>query len=417
MSAEIVILARSGSMHHTKPLLEHFGARALVEGEWVPEAVMQHQPSLVITFDEHGAELGLCVGEAARRGVATLQVMDGILEWRRTWQYPTSPEKRPLNQPALAHKIACMGRADARLLESWGNVGKCEIVGSPRFDRLAATRRPTRTEPIARRPLRLLVMTAKTPGFTPEQVEITFRSLLDLKRHLAGRQDVEVIWRVTQKLHKRLGVENTVRNILSTELHDILATIDAVITTPSTAMLESMLCGQPVALLDYHNCPHYVPAAWGIFCEGHIEPVLDELKAAPLAWMLYQEFCLEDALACRTPALPRMAYLIDEMLRIRRECLAAGKPLAFPHRIVQDPAEQVAWPSEAFDLKRLYPHHRVFGNREVTILQAELDAALGTISILKSQVEVLSGRLNRIPGYRLAVNIYHALKQRGLFFG
>jgi hypothetical protein len=67
MSAEIVILAGSGSMHHAKPLLGHFGARALVESEWVTEAVMQHQPSLVITFDEHGAELGLCVGEAARR--------------------------------------------------------------------------------------------------------------------------------------------------------------------------------------------------------------------------------------------------------------------------------------------------------------------------------------------------------------
>lgn len=128
--------------------------------------------------------------------------------------------------------------------------------------------------------------------------------------------------------------------------------------------------------------------------------------------MLYQEFCLEDALSCRTPALPRMVFLIEEMLRIRGECLAEGKPPAFPHRIVQDPAEQVAWPSEAFDLKRLYPHHRVFGNHEVTVLQAELESALGTISNLKSVVEVLSRRLNRIPGYRLAANIYHALKQR-----
>lgn len=413
---EIVILARGGSMHHARPLLDYFGARSIAESDWHPDIILRHTPELVITFDEHGAELGLCVGEAARRGVATLQAMDGILEWRRTWQYPTSTENRPLNQPALSHKIACLGRADSRIHESWGNVGKCEIVGSPRFDRLAATRRPIRTEPITDRPLRLLVMTAKTPGFTPDQVEMAFRSLLDLKRHLEGCQDVEVIWRVTQKLHERLGVENTVRNILSTELHDILATVDAVITTPSTAMLESMLSGQPVALLDYHNCPHYVPAAWRISCEEHIGPVLDELKAGPLARMLYQEFCLEDALACRTPALPRMAHLIDEMLRIRKECLAAGKPLEYPHRIVQDPAERVAWPSEAFDLEKLYPHHRVFSNREVTVLQAELEAALGTICNLKRQVEVLSERLNRIPGYCLAVDLYHALKKRLLFF-
>jgi len=246
MSAEIVIIADRGLMRHARPLLEHFGDRALVEREWVPEAVMRHQPSLVITFDEHLAGLGLCVGEAALFGVATLQAMDGILEWRRTWAYPTSPEKRPLNQPALAHKVACLGRADARILESWGNVGKCEIIGVPRFDGLAATRRPPRTEPITGRPLRLLVMTAMTPGFTPEQVEITFASLLDLKNHLIGRHDVVVIWRLTQKLHERLGV----KNFFSTELYEILAAVDAVITTPSTAMLESMLCGHPVALLD-----------------------------------------------------------------------------------------------------------------------------------------------------------------------
>ena len=39
-------------------------------------------------------------------------------------------------QPVVGHKIACLGRSQARILESWGNVGKCEIVGAPRLDRL-----------------------------------------------------------------------------------------------------------------------------------------------------------------------------------------------------------------------------------------------------------------------------------------
>jgi hypothetical protein len=41
----------------------------------------------------------------------------------------------------------------------------------------------------------------------------------------------------------------------------VLASVDAVISTPSTAMLEGMLQGLPVAVLDFHNRPHYVPAA------------------------------------------------------------------------------------------------------------------------------------------------------------
>ncbi len=411
MPAEIVILALGGSMHHAKPLLMHFGARALVESEWVPEAVMRHLPSLVITFDEHGAELGLCVAEAKKHNISTLLVRDGILEWRMVWEYETSASKRPINQPILSHKVACLGRADARILESWGNVGTCEVVGCPRFDPLVEMKHPIRTNPIENRPLRLLVMTAKSPGFTPAQIETTFQSLVDLKCCLAQRPDIQVIWRVTQNLHKRLGVENTVRDVLSTELHDILAGVDAVITTPSTAILEAMLFGHPLALLDYHNRPHYVPTAWRINCKSHINQVIDHLKTAPLAWMLYQDYCLHDALSCRTPAMNRMVRLIEEMLRIRRDCLEQGKPIMYPHRILDLPDEHVSWPSKAFDLERLYPRHKVFCRRDMTVMQAELEAALGTIDNLNNQNAILITRLHRIPGYKLAASIARKLKK------
>jgi hypothetical protein len=410
---EIVILARGGSMHHARPLQEYFGARCIVESDWRPSVILQYSPDLVITFDEHGCELGLCIADMSRQGIATLQVMDGILEWRRTWAYPTSSENRPLNQPVLSHKVACLGKADAKIMESWGNVGKCEIVGCPRFDKLVELKRPMRLEPVTNRPLRLLIMTAKTPGFTPEQVEITYRSLADLQEYLEKRNDVEVIWRVTQKLHKRLGVKNTVKDVLSTELHDILGQVDAVITTPSTAMLEAMLCGLPVALLDYHNCPHYVPAAWRITCEEQIGPVLEDLKNAPLQRMLYQEYCLNDALSCKTPALPRMIMLIEEMIRIKKEHVSSGKrELVFPHRILDIPEDHISWPSENFDLQKLYPHHPVFGRTDITIMQAELEAALGTIDQLKNQVNTLSGRLHMIPGYKLAVKLRKFLKKK-----
>lgn len=98
---EIVIHAGGGSEHHARLLLQYFWSRAIIESSRKPSVLAAHEPELVITFDEHDCELGLCIAEIANRGVATLQVMDGIMEWRRTCGYPRSAMKRSLNQPAL----------------------------------------------------------------------------------------------------------------------------------------------------------------------------------------------------------------------------------------------------------------------------------------------------------------------------
>ncbi len=412
---DIVILGTKGFSQHQKPLLDQFGDRITVESDYRPGAVAAYHPDLVISFEASNCQRGLIIAEMAREGIATLQVMDGIVEWRNTWTRRSIPFQRPLNQPVLAHKVACLGQADARIFESWGNVGKCEIVGQPRLDHLVEKRaerssssgKVFREEPITDRPMRLLIMTARTPGFNSQEVETTLRSLADLRDHLAHRKDIQVVWRITKGLHKRLGVENTYTEATGQELHEILAEMDALVTTPSTAMLEGMLFGLPVALLDYHNCPHYIPAAWQILCQDHIAPVLDDLRNVPLERMLYQEFCLNDALACQTPAFPRLVYLIQEMIRIKCEYdagLRSGE-LTFPHRILDDPAQFVSWPSQGFDLQSLYPRHVVFGNRNLLALQSELDAALGTIDQVKEQVSTLTDRLHKIPGYLIARNL------------
>lgn len=408
---EIVILGTKGFSQHQKPLLDCFKERITVESDYRPSAIAAHDPDLVISFEASNCQRGLCIAEMARNQVATLQIMDGITEWRNTWTRRVLPYQRPLNQPVLAHKVACLGAADARLFEAWGNVGKCEIVGMPRIDPLIELGKPMRLEPVVDRPLRLLVMTARTPGFTPEEVEITLQSLRDLRDQLANRDDIQVIWRITKGLHKELQVQNTFKDPSGQELHEILAQVDAVITTPSTAMLEGMLYGLPVALLDYHNCPLYVQSAWRITCREQISPTLEDLASVPLERMLYQDFCLHDALSCRTPALPRLVTLIEEMIRIKRACQAKQLELAFPHRLLTQPETTVAWPSENFNLEALYPNHPVFGRRDLLQLQAELDSALGTIEQVKEQVDILTRRLHSIPGYQLAAELQTRLKK------
>lgn len=410
---EILILGTKGFSQHQQPLLDYFGSRIEVESDYRPKHIVARNPDMVISLEASNCQRGFCVAEAARQGIATLQIMDGITEWRNTWTRRVLPYQRPLNQPVVAHKVACLGRLDARLFESWGNVGKCEIIGQPRLDKLIKMKRPMRVEPIQGRHMRLMIMTARTPGFTPEEVAITTKSLRDLKDYLESRKDIQVTWRITKGLHKQLNVQNTFTEATGKELHEALYHVDAVITTPSTTMLEGMLFGHPVALLNYHNTPMYVPAAWQISARDHIEPVLEGLRSAPLEYMLYQDYCLHDALACRTPALPRLVQLIETMIEIKRECDAnGGRELTFPHRILDDPEEFVAWPSEQFDLGSLYPDHPVFGRRDLLAMQSELDAALGAIEQVKEQAEILSNRLYKIPGYGLAVKTYKMLQKR-----
>jgi hypothetical protein len=101
-----------------------------------------------------------------------------------------------------------------------------------------------------------------------------------------------------------------------------------------------------------------------------------------------------------------MVALIEEMIRIKRKHdRELEGDLSFPHRILDSPEEFISWPSTEFDLQALYPSHSVFARGDIVAMQAELEAAMGTIDLLKGRVDILTRRLHSIPGYRLAKSI------------
>ena len=107
-----------------------------------------------------------------------------------------------------------------------------------------------------------------------------------------------------------------------------------------------------------------------------------------------------------------MIELIETMIRIKKDNEKAGKKdLVFPHRILDTPEDYISWPSETFDLQKLYPNHPVFSRRDITEMQAELEASLGTIDLLKNQVHILTNRLHKIPGYKMVKKIGRMLKK------
>ena len=87
---------------------------------------------------------------------------------------------------------------------------------------------------------------------------------------------VEIIWRLPPELADFINenIASPIKDYSGNEFAEILQSVDALITTPSTTMLEGMIKGIPVVLLDYTNSPHYVPAAWSITAPNHIEKVI-----------------------------------------------------------------------------------------------------------------------------------------------
>lgn len=320
-----------------------------------------------------------------------LVLADGILEYRNVWQHPDLAAGS-MFQPLLAHKVACIGKGQTRILESWGNVGKCELVGMPRLDNQISN---SKHQPAVTDKFRLLVATALTPAFDEAQFEIAQRSLSDLQQWLkenpviAGRR-IETTWRLTGGLDRTLGLSPLDVQSDGEEqrppLMEVLNDVDAVITTPSTVYLESLLKGLPTAILDYHNSPAYVPPAWQISAQDHLGRVVAELADPPPPKMLFQETTLHDNLECRSPAVDRLLELIKTMVQCGRTARETGKPIEFPFRILTDPSRGFFPVLETFEIERLFPNAERFQNRDMQALQVELNAAVECLKYLPQQL-------------------------------
>lgn len=326
--------------------------------------------------------------------VPILILADGILEYRNLYEHPDLADGC-IFQPVLGHKLACLGRAQARIVESWGNVGRCEVVGLPRLDEIAANS----PAPIQRSgPFRLLIATASTPAFNQAQRETVLESLAHFKQRVEanGRvngRPLEVTWRLTGGLDRELGISSGEAGESRPALSSAIDQADAVITTPSTLYLESVLKRRPTAILDFYNSPHFVSAAWTINAPKHFNAILHELSDPPQAKLLFQQTELHNQLECGTAAKPRLLALIREMVAAGAAARASGRPLELPPRILHDSSAAPTATPSSFDLARLYPTNPVFTNRDIASLQVELNLAVQRLGSMPAELAELQTRV------------------------
>jgi len=331
--------------HHASPLMESladFAPQIVPAGEVVAIA---KPGDVAVFYSEHFERFRSAIDQLKNNSVATLYMIDGVLEWRNAWENQPNEIACPHTmRPALCHKVACIGENQARTLSSWGNEDKVEVVGVPRFDRYMPGEHPKKQNSDSQTgqtdsPLNILVVTAKTPAFTTDQLNTVKRSLLDLKAYADDSvNNVRLQWRLTAGLEKFLGVKNHASDLTGGELFQQLQTVDAIIATPSTSIIEGMLADRPAVVLNYHVCPTYLSAAWQINGPDQIAAVVQELRDPPEAKMTFQRNTLNQTLSRRSNATETMATLIRNMADLAKEQIAAGQTLSFKQPLLSRPS-------------------------------------------------------------------------------
>jgi hypothetical protein len=352
--------------------------------------------------------------EAGR--VPILILADGILEYRNLYEHPELADGS-IFQPIIGHKLACIGRGQSRIIESWGNVGKCEVVGLPRLDSLGQQA----FLPIQDHgPFRLLIATANTPAFNDRQRQAVTESLEHIRLRLEANprihgRELQVRWRLTDGLNEELGLpaDDGGSPQGSQSIVSAIENADAVITTPSTLYLESVLLGRPTAILDFHNTPHFVPAAWMINAPKHLNVILNELANPPAAKLLFQNTVLHDQLELREAASDRMIELIEAMVQSGAESRQAGRPVALPPRILNDPQRGFARVEDGFSLKSLFPNNPVLNENEPQALQLELNLAISRLQGLPDEIVQVENRIQSLRDkYETLQNRYQDTRAR-----
>ena len=181
----------------------------VVVDEFLPDWTVPDDAGIIITHMHYRWEEIAALRKILQQDrVPVLILSDGIVEYRNAWEHPDLADGS-MFQPVLGHKLACIGRGQARVFESWGNPGRCEVVGLPRLDSVQDSVQGHASPPENSGPFRVMVATANTPAFDSDQRKTVVESLRQLKDWFSknplvpGSQDqrlIEVVWRLSDGL-------------------------------------------------------------------------------------------------------------------------------------------------------------------------------------------------------------------------
>ena len=229
------------------------GARILMS---LPDA------RLVISQSYPRPEVNRFVFEARRRGVPTLLLVDGPLEWSNVYSNPSlrrplAKAARGLFQPIVHDAVATIGAAQTRFIES-RNSGR-----GIRFMSYANQRIQTSLTPAAQPEFDFLLTTARTPAFDEHERRDLSRALVACAEALASAGHRTLVRIFDDELRRAVQrAAPTAELDAADDFGTALARCRCVIGTPSSVLLEAMHHDRPTATLVYRDSPLLYPTGW-----------------------------------------------------------------------------------------------------------------------------------------------------------
>jgi hypothetical protein len=230
---------------------------------------------LVISQSYPRPELNRWIFEARRRGIPTLLLVDGPLEWANIFANPSlaragAEAARALFEPIVHDAVATIGEAQSRFIAS-RNPGRGITFMSYANHRIRTiTPSDARAGSPTGRPIDpatpsfdFLLTTARTPAFDEHERASLIRALVACAGALNSTGHRTQMRIFDDEI--RQAVQRAVPSAhfdATGSFTDALAQSRCVIGTPSSVLLESMLHDRPTAILVFRDGPLLYQTGW-----------------------------------------------------------------------------------------------------------------------------------------------------------
>jgi len=358
---------------------------------------------IILTVSDWRANIASILIEAKKRNIPTLMFQDGTLDWIIQYQgdkYGGSGGPTHFH-PILTDKIATIGHQSARLISSWNEASKVEVVGFPIIQSIIDEIDFEKKEKlIIKDKVKVLVTSTRQGWFCEEQKLSFIEALHDLNNYFSANNKYEVVWRLSRNLSDIVGVENTLKDKESYELKDIIVDSDIVVSAQSTVVVEAMLQNKPVAIIDYLNSPQFYSTSWFITNKKQISSTIESMLRREANRMSYQDYLLNDILQLEKNSIELSAELIKKIVEFKRQ---------YPTKNL--PENMLGFNSPFNNIKRKYELNDIYPKiKEFDKLSNE--ELIFKISRYKRENELLRNELKEKSIFKLVVKAINKIRKK-----
>lgn len=252
------------------------------------------QMSLVITHSYLSPRTNYFILQAKARGIPTLFLVDGPLEWSNSYKNPSLRKTNRffhgyMMEPLIHDVILAVSAAQASYL-AFRNPDRDLTFMTYKNKRLTSVK----SAPLSAKRWQFLITTAKTPYFDDKEKN----NLIHLLRQLTAALEqggYSYVFRIFDNtLREALSPKE---NLLEGSFEEALQQVDCVIGTPSSVLLQGMASDKPVGTLIYRDSPLFYQSAWLVADLYNMEATLSSMISRENTRMEFQSYCLEQNLS------------------------------------------------------------------------------------------------------------------------